>query len=420
MTALSRPDELATVPDVPARLADADNLPDPYPYLDWVREHHPVHQAPGGYYLAARHADNVRVYGPEFRRPDPDEMAAMWPRAARYRTLEMLSLQVGMQNPPEHTRLRKFFSHTFNPHQVNRMRSKVTSICEELLDAVEEPLRDGEVVDLHTAVSVILPTHTIAMLIDISEPERDRLYGLLPRVNAGFAPSAAEETMLGADQATDEITDFFAGLIAERRKHPGDDYLSACAAAQGDEGLLSEQQVMSIVWGLISGGTSTTTSGLSSGMLMMARNQDTTGWLRGDDPARARAFATEVIRHECPSVIGSMPYFAIHEMELSGVVLAAGAEVHAMPAAANRDPSVFPDPDRFDPARETGKSLGFGHGTHYCLGTHLAMMQMTTMFTMLHRRFPGLVLADTPVWGSWLPLRCLSRLPCSAGQGRLP
>jgi cytochrome P450 len=398
-------------PHVLADLAKAENIPDPHPYLDGIREHHPVHQAPGGYYLVARHADNMRVYSAEFRRPHPHEMAELWPQSAQYETPKMLSGVVSMLNPPEHTRLRRFFSQAFNPRQVNRMRSAVADTCGQLLDAMEEPLRDGETVDLHTAVSMILPTRTVAAAMNIGESERARLYGLMPAVNAGFAPLAPEETMRAADRATNEITDFFTDLCEERGKQPGDDLVSAWVQARDDEGVLSHRQLMSIVWGLVSGGTSTTMSGLSSGMLMMAEHPDTTVWLRGDDPADAKAFAAEVVRHESPSVVGALPYYAVHEVELSGVVLPAGTRAHAMPAAANRDPAVFPDPARFDPARDTGKSLGFGHGVHYCLGMHLATMQMTTMFPMLHRRFPGLVLADAPVWGNWLPIRSLSSLP---------
>jgi cytochrome P450 len=398
-------------PHVLADLAKAENLLDPHPYLDRIREQHPVHEEPGGYYLVSRHADNLRVYGSEFRRPEPHEMAQMWPQSAQYQTPRLLGTMVSMLNPPVHTRVRRLFSQAFNPRQINRMQSAVADTCERLLDGIEQPLRDGETVDLHSAVSMILPTRTVAAAMNIGESERARLYGLMPKVNPGFAPGASDETMQAADRATSEIMDFFTGLCDERRKNPGDDLVSAWVQAHEDEGILAHEHLMSMVWGLVVGGTSTTTSSLSSGMLMMVKNPDTTVWLRGDDPAGAKAFAAEVVRHESASVVGTLPYFATHEVKLSGVVLPAGARAHAMPAAANRDPQVFPDPARFDPARDTSRSIGFGHGIHHCLGMHLANMQMITLFTMLHRRFPDLVLADTPVWGNWLPIRSLSSLP---------
>ena len=82
-----------------------------------------------------------------------------------------------------------------------------------------------------------------------------------------------------------------------------------------------------------------------------------------------------------------------------------------MVASANRDPSVFPDPDRFDPARDCAKALTYGRGVHHCLGVHLAKMQMTTLLPLVRRTFPHLTLAGEPRWAPPVPVRCIEHLP---------
>jgi cytochrome P450 len=397
-------------PRVLADLAEPENVADPYPYLARIREKHPVHRTEDGYFLVARHADIMRVYSTEFRRPDPDEMSEIFPLAARYSTPRMLTGMVSMLNPPEHTRLRRFFTQAFGMRQVTRMREVMDSVCAELLGAIEGPLRDGETVDVHQSISTKLPARAVSAAVGIPDADRDHLFGLMPAVLRGLSPAPPEHAMKAADRATEEITAYFAVLAEQRRRAPGDDLVSAWVRAHDETGALSEEQLASILWGMIVGGLATTMSALSSGMLAMARDRALASWLRGGEGA-VRAFAQEVVRHESPSIIGSMPYYCARDVVLSGVEVPAHTPVRAMPAAGNRDPSAFPEPDRFDPGRDVSRTLAFGHGIHHCLGMNFAMLELTTALAMLHRRFPGLVLAGPPQWGNWLPIRSLSALP---------
>jgi cytochrome P450 len=403
--------EVATL-DVLARVLDDDVIDDPYPYLAWVRQHHPVHLSPSGAYLVTSHEGCLKMLMDEdFRVPDGDQLPGLGAKAARHRSLWLLTRTMTMHNPPEHTRLRRLLARDFTRRRMEALRAATELTCDRLLSAVEQPLRDGETVDLHRMLSDALPMHVMSDLMGFPDADRAWLFGKVPTVLAAFGPTATEEAMARADEESKAIEDYMIDLLARRKREPADDLATAWGHAHAeDSDRFSHDELLSMLWGMIAGGLATTSAALSNGILAIIRYPDAAGWLRGgyDD---ALLFANELLRRDMPSIVSGIPRYATRDVELGGVTIPQGSEVRNMLAAANRDPAVFPDPDRFDPSRDTSRTLAFGHGIHYCLGASLARMELTAMLPAMHRRFPGLELAGPPRWLRSLPLRTIEFLP---------
>lgn len=400
--------------DVLARALDDDNLDDPYPYLAWLRENHPVHQAPSGCYLVATHADCLAVTGNVelFRGPHEDEIPELFPLASRYSAIAMLIDALAMKNPPAHSRLRRLYSRDFTPRHVNKMRDDTALRCAQILDEVEAPLRDGETVDAYERITRRLPEAVLADMLGLPEADRDWLFDRFHAVLSTFAPGVTTELLDAAQKASDEVRDYMADLIEVRRRTPAEGLVSDWVQVHdNDPDNFSYPELLSMLWGLIAGGVDTTAAALSNGVLAILQYPEHNSWLRQD----ARAYANEVLRHESPSFVAGIPRFAVTDVELSGVLIPAGSDVRTLLGAANRDPAAFPDPDRFDPARDTAKSLSLGRGIHYCLGANVALQELTTMLPALHQRFPTLRLAGPPRWRRTLPVRAIEDLPVALG-----
>ncbi|MER5261806.1 cytochrome P450 [Actinosynnema sp. NPDC002837] len=404
-------------PDVLTRVLQPDLIADPYPYLAWVREHHPVHRAPAGFHLITRHADCRRVLEDveSFRGPRPDQVDALFPLARRYRSIRMATRTLTMKNPPEHTRLRRLINREFTPRGIARLHRNVVGICDRALDVVTEPLRDGAVVDLHHAVSLAVPTEVLADLFGFPESDRAWLFGHFEAILTSFVPGASERAVAAAEAANAEVEHYIRDLVAACREEPGRGLLATWASVHDDNpDEFTYDELVAMLWGMIAGGVATVAAGMSNAVLTLLRSPETSGWLR-DGEHEAGRFVSEVLRHQSPSFVSGTPRYAVRDVELSGVTVPAGAEVRTMLSSAHRDPAVFPDPDRFDPTRDLGQTLVFGRGIHYCLGALLARMEIQTLLPVLHHRHPDLALVGEPVWRPTLPVRSLQRLPVATG-----
>ncbi|QUQ63509.1 cytochrome P450 [Kutzneria sp. CA-103260] len=396
--------------DVLARALDDDIRDDPYPYLAWLRENHPVHQGPAGFYLVATHADCLAVTAnaERFRGPHEHEIPELFPLASRYSAVAMLVDALAMKNPPAHSRLRRLYNRDFTARHVDKMRADTALRCAQILDDVEAPLRDGEAVDAYERITRLLPQAVLADLLGLPESDRGWLFDRFLAVLSTFVPGVTVEMLDAAQKASDEVRDYMVDLIDLRRRTPAEGLLSDWVQVHhNDPDTFSYPELLSMLWGLVAGGVDTTASALSNGVLAMLRHPEHNSWLLDD----ARAYANEVLRHESPSFVAGIPRFAVADTELSGVLIPAGSDVRTLLGAANRDPAVFPDPDRFDPARDTAKSLSFGRGIHFCLGANVALQELTTLLPALHQRFPALRLADRPRWRRSLPVRAIEKLP---------
>src|SRR5262245_30029385 len=153
--------------DVLAEFAAPDFRRDPYPFLRWLRENEPVHRTSVGFYLVSTYADAALVQretGDLFRGPDKSRLAQQYAAALRHPSMAFRLDAMLLKDPPEHTRLRRLVAREFTPKRVSALVDRIATLCDELLDAIDEPLRDGAVVDLHATLAKPLTLNVIAEL----------------------------------------------------------------------------------------------------------------------------------------------------------------------------------------------------------------------------------------------------------------
>lgn len=412
------PKETGNPADVLTRLLEPDILEDPYPYYAWLRENSPVYWSERAkVYVLSRHADVRRAYGsPDLRGPEEGELTARVPRTARYRSMRLLMQTIAMTNPPVHTRLRKHVAAHFTPRRVAEQREGTLKTCERLLDSLSERLHDGETLDLHEEVSKTFATHVIADLLGVPHPDRSHLSHLVARVLKVADPVASEEAMADADRASNEVEAYFSSLAEQRRRVPRGDLITALASPHdgspdnGSPDRLSDPEILTMIWTLWVSGFETAAAATDLAVMAALRHPDEAKLLSGGTEG-VESFISESLRHESPIVLTGVLRIAVRDIEIAGTRIPAGSDIRVLPGSANRDPAVFPHPDRFDPARDTSPTMAFGHGLHYCLGVRLARMELAVVLPGLFTRYPGLAPAGTPVRRPSLTLRTFDRLP---------
>ncbi|WP_405959072.1 cytochrome P450 [Streptomyces sp. NBC_00868] len=288
-------------------------------------------------------------------------------------------------DPPRHTRLRRVLRSGFTPRRVEEMRPKVTAVAESLLGACSK----SDAVDLMSSFAFPLPIAVLCDLMGI--PEGDR-----PEILAHFAvvSRARFDPRMGAElQAAEEwLRDRLAQLIAYTRAHPSDSFLTDLIRAE--EGL-EDAELISSLWVLFFAGHKTTAFQIGNSVLNLLLHPDQLEKLRGDPLLIPRA-VEEIVRFE-GSVETSTFRYATQDTEIRGTVIPKGSLVQIAITSANRDPEKFDSPDVLDVTREglQGTHLGFGHGTHYCLGAPLARLELEIALSCLLREFPEMELANT-------------------------
>lgn len=394
--------------DALVRLLEPEHRANPYPYLARLRADDPVHRTTSGSYLLSRHADVSRVLqesGTAFLSPDRSMLEARYPRALRHRSVRIFASSIALTNPPEHTRLRKVLSREFTAARVEALRPAIAAACDALLDAVAEPLADGETVDLHRTVAEPLSVATIADLLGVPPADRAWLSSLVESVLTAH-PEASEDVLDAADTHCADLEDYLSALITERRERPRDDLITALAG----NGALEEGELVPMIWALWCAGFKTSAGGIDNGVLALLGNPDRAGYLEGDQ-AGVTAFVNETLRHDPPTTITPFLRFAVRDAEFPGGTVPAGSSVRLLLGAANRDPDVFPDPDRFDPGRDTRASLAFAGGIHFCVGAALARTELGVSLPRIHARFPRLTAAGEPVWSEAVFHHMVRELP---------
>jgi cytochrome P450 len=198
-------------------------------------------------------------------------------------------------------------------------------------------------------------------------------------------------------------------LIGERRESPRDDLLSALVTAEEGGERLSWEELLTTIILLFLAGHETTVNLIGNGALALLRHPGELERLRRE-PALDASAVEELLRYDSPVHVTAR--IATTDLEVGGTPVAEGEQVVVLVAAANRDPAVFPDPDRLDLGRPDNRHLSFSAGTHYCLGAALARLEGEVALGRLARRFPHLELADPdPTYRDHLVLRGLRALP---------
>jgi cytochrome P450 len=197
-------------------------------------------------------------------------------------------------------------------------------------------------------------------------------------------------------RAMDELGAYLDALVARRRHSLGDDLISSLIRAEDDGDKLTHDELIMLAGTVLTAGIDTTRNQLAAAVDVLCDHPSQWAMLAAQ-PELAPSAVCEVMRHS-PVTLGTRR-IAVEDVELAGVLIRAGVSIFASTAAANRDPSVFPDPDRFDITREDPEPmLTFGGGMHYCLGVHLAKAELAVALAVMARRMPDLRRAGPAPW----------------------
>jgi cytochrome P450 len=293
-------------------------------------------------------------------------------------------------DPPIHTRLRGLVSRAFLPKRIAEMEPRVRELSQGL---VAEMSAHDEF-DFMDGLASPLPVTIIAEMLGI-EVSRRRDF---KRWSDSLMTASAESMRTGkmseeAVRNAREMLAYMTEIAEKRRREPKGDLISLLVQSSEGVEALSPAEVNSFTVLLLIAGNETTTNLLGNSLLALIRNPEQFEWLRRNPSREAcAAVAEETLRYDSP-VIGLMRR-ATQDVELGGGKVAAESTVMVLVASANHDPRKFPNPERFDPERDTHGTLSFGHGIHFCLGAPLTRLEAPVALQELMARAPRLGLAS--------------------------
>jgi cytochrome P450 len=391
--------------------------------LVWVDEPPVAGWAGGpGFWLVLRHADVMRV----LRHP---EVYSSWRGGTQVRdpatptALAFVRQMMLNQDPPEHSRLRRLLTRSFTPRAIALLEAGIRANAGMLVDRALGAGRTGEC-DFATEIAADLPLLTLADILGVPESDRWLLFDWSNRVigyqdpdyatSEHFDPSAGTDLARKAvmsrprpdadgrmpDPRTREgMPDLYAYahlLAEERRRRPGEDVTSILLAQMDDvDGQVSVPEYETLFWLFAVAGNETLRNGLPGGMIALLEHPSAQATLRAD-PRRLGTAVEEMLRWWTPVMIFRRT--ATADATIAGVRIQAGDKVVVSFASANRDEAVFAQPDSFDPTRQPNPHLTFGHGPHFCLGAHLARVQMKALFTELLAQTSVIEYAGQPTY----------------------
>ena len=312
---------------------------------------------------------------------------------------------------PRHTLLRKLISTTFTPRRVALIEDQIAAQARAIVDDLAEDAAAGREVELVERVSARLPMWTVSEMIGIGEADRERVAraanAMVGWNDPEFVGDGDALSVLLDGLMTLHTTCF--GLLEERRERPANDLVTALVQAEVDGARLTEEEIAAFFVLLCVAGNDTTRQTTSHAVLALHRHPDQAAALRADFEGMIDPAVEEFVRWASPVL--TFRRTARRDTEIRGQQIAAGEKVVMFYGSGNRDESVFPDAHRFDIARSPNPHLGFGGGgPHFCLGAHVARMQLRAITGELLRRF-DVVDAGEPEYLAGNFINGIKRLP---------
>jgi len=361
---------------------------DPYSTYRWLRDERPVyHNEALAFWALSRYQDVV----------DASRDWATY-SSAEGTTLERLDPRVGeylpmmiFLDPPRQTRLRTLVSKVFTPRRVAALEPSIRERAQHYLT----PLADAGGGDFVQQFSALLPMDVIFTLLGVPSEDRNELRTRMDESLHRDPDSPAIPP--SAIQAMAEQGRYWFQFVAERRRRPQDDLVSHLIAAEvpADDGTptrLTDPEVAGFLNLLGGAGSETVTKLLANGIVLFARHPDQYRAIF-DDPEAIPAAVEEVLRHTSPSQYQGR--VLTRDVRLHDTDMPQGARVPLLTGSATRDERAFPDPDRFDIARQQLVPLGFGYGVHSCLGAALARLESRVALEEFTARFPRYVVDES-------------------------
>jgi cytochrome P450 len=342
---------------------------------------------------------------------DALRMESMTPTWRDHPVLVTLMNSMMFSNGDRHGRMRGLFRKVFTPRRVQAMEPEIVRITAELLDRVAELGADGSEVDYMAEFAYLLPARVVGQLLGLPDEDISWFRSQVDLINDWLDfRRKGPEVMTAANEAAARITEYYLELIAQRRKEPQPDLISALTQAV-DSGLheVTDLELVGNLLVLFNASFSTTIHLFGNALPLLLERPA----IRSTPELMPR-YVEEVLRYDTPAHV--FIRVASADTEFLGVPLKEGELIAVLTGAANRDPQRFAEPDRFDPARTDNQPISFGAGAHYCLGAALARSEAQVALPMVLERFPQLALGSEPVRTDQLILRGFRSLPITVAD----
>lgn len=337
-----------------------------------------------------------REVPPEFRGNTPERIRPFMDFESR----SLLELE-----PPAHTRLRAPITRAFTSRRINAFGPEITALAHQLIDAFpDQPF------DLLPAFAEKIPVIIIARLLGVPEDMADQFLAWSHDMVAMYQANRSSETEDKAVSATLAFSDYMRNHIAHRRAHPGDDLISTLIEAEQSGAGLTTDEVITTAILLLNAGHEATVHAIGNGVraLLLGRQHPVADLMA---PDRVAACVEETLRYDPPLHMFSRHVY--QTVVIAGQEFERGDQIGLLLAAANRDPAIWDQPNKFDPARAIRANTSFGAGIHFCIGAPLARLELTSALPVLFARCPGLCLAEMPVYADRYHFHGLERLMVS-------
>jgi cytochrome P450 len=333
---------------------------------------------------------------------------------ARLKNLESsVGLWAVFLDPPDHTRLRGLLNRSFTSRAVSDMAPNIAEIVHDLIDGLVQRSQ----IDFIRDIAYRIPAAVIMEMLGAPRSEIENFKTWSDDLGLFVGSSrVTPDKYERAEAAVIRMSDAFRDLIAERRIKPRADLITELIRAEENGKVLDEQELIATCILLLFAGHETTGNMLGTGMYYFMKHLDQWQEL-GEHPELGEQATEEVLRYDGPNA--AVTRVASQDIEVGGYVVKKGQRVFAMINAANRDPEVFDDPQRFDIRRvaNSGTALGqfaFGHGIHFCIGAPLARLEGRIAFPIFAQRMlKPKTLGGEPAWFDSLSFRGLTELPMS-------
>lgn len=395
-----------------------DFYANPYPVYAALREREPVRHMPDGSWLLTRYADLVAVYR-DAHTFSSDKKVEFTPKYGEGSPLlAHHTTSLVFNDPPLHTRVRKLIMGALTRRAIAGMEPGLVELVDRLLDRIEAQGGGDLVEDFAAAI----PVEIIGNLLGVPHDERGPLRDWSLAILGALEPRLTPAQEAAGNRSVVEMLNYLKGLVADRRRHPGDpehDVLTRLIQGEGGEQLGEHELLQNCIF-ILNAGHETTTNLIGNALVALQEwPQQKQALLhaigpRPDWPALEPAMSQavdEFLRFESSNQLGNRR--ALRACEVGGVPLPEGALVTLCIGAANRDPAVFERPDELDLARENNRHLAFGFGIHQCAGLSLARLEGRVAIGRFLARFPHYRLTAPPVRGGRARFRGFLHAPFS-------
>ncbi len=393
---------------------DLRDLPDefyenPFSYYHGLREQTPVRLMPDGSILLTRHRDLGRVYR-DTAIFSSDKKKAFKPAFGDSLLFEHHTSSLVFNDPPLHTRVRKAIVGALAPRALQPLEQQVRELVDQLLADIEQ----GSIFDAVADFSSLIPIRIIGDLLMIPQDRREPLRDWSLAILGALEPAISKVQFDLGCRSVEEFLEYLEELV-ERRKAEmtdSDDDILSRLIREVPDGILHRELLQNCIF-LLNAGHETTTNVIASGILLLSKKPPILQQLK-ENPSLWPKAVEEILRMESPNQLGNRQ--ATTDFEIDGVTYGQGTQITLSIGAANRDPTVFDNPDEFQLDRGKNPHFAFAQGPHLCAGLTVARIEARIALAAIFARYPRLHVDGTIIRARRARFRGFDYLPIRAAQ----